>query len=326
MPVRGGDARAPRVVFLDLATVDRGDIDFIRLEETAGELQTWPVTRPAELDARLSGTDVVVLNKVRLGADAIARARPGLVCLAATGSDNVDVEAARRAGTAVANIRDYCTDSVVQHVFALLLAVTVRLVDYRAELLAGAWSQSDTFTLLDLPVRELAGKTFAVVGHGTLGSAAARRAEAFGMRVLVSERPGETPRPGRVAFEEALTQADVLSLHAPLTETTRGLIDAGALRRMRRSAVLINTARGALVDEEALATALREGWIGGAGLDVLSQEPPPAGHPLLAPDLPNCIVTPHIAWAAREARQRAVDEIAANIAAWHSGERRNRLD
>jgi len=326
VPVGTAGQSGTRTVFLDLATVDRGDLDFAGLREAAGELVTWPVTGPGELAERLAGADVVVLNKVRLDAAVLEAARPQLVCLAATGSDNVDVAAARRLGTGVANIRDYCTDSVVQHVFALVLALTVHLVDYRAALRGGAWSESDTFTLLDLPVRELAGKTFAVVGYGTLGRAAARQAECFGMEVLVAEHPGETPRSGRVSFDTALAQAHVLSLHAPLTRTTHNLIDADSIARMRPDAVLINTARGGLVDEPALAAALRARRIGGAGLDVLTREPPAPDNPLLAPDLPNCIVTPHIAWAAREARQRALDEIAANISAWRSGERRNRLD
>lgn len=316
----------PHAVFLDFATVDRGDLDLAPLRAVVGRLESWPVTHPSEIGARIADAEVVIVNKVHLDAAALAGARAGLVCLAATGSDNVDVEAARRAGTAVANIRDYCTDSVVQHVFALLLALTVRLVDYRAALLAGAWSASNTFTLLDLPVRELAGKTLAVIGYGTLGRAVAERARAFGMHVLVAERRGAKPRAGRTALADALARADAVSLHAPLTAATHGLIGAETLARMRPDAVLINTARGALVDEAALAAALAAGRLGGAGLDVLSREPPPADHPLLDPALPNCIVTPHIAWAAREARQRAITEIAANITAWRKGERRNRLD
>lgn len=315
-----------RAVFLDFATVDRDDLDLAPLRAAVGRLDSWPATREGEVASRIAGADVVIVNKVQLDAAALEGARPGLVCLAATGSDNVDIAAARRASTAVANIRDYCTDSVVQHVFALLLALTVRLIGYRAALLDGAWAASDTFTLLDLPVRELAGKTLAVVGYGTLGQAVAERARAFGMHVLVAEHAGAKPRAGRIAFESAIAQADVVSLHVPLTAETKGLIGAETLARMRPDAVLINTARGALVDEAALAAALTAGRIGGAGLDVLSQEPPPADHPLLNPSLPNCIVTPHIAWAAREARQRAVEEIAANITAWRRGERRNRLD
>lgn len=315
-----------RAVFLDLATVDRGDLDLSPLQEAVDTFESWPITPRDEIAARMHEADVVVLNKARLDAAALAAAQPKLICLAATGTDNVDMAAARELGVGVANIRDYCTDSVAQHVFALVLALTVRLLDYRRNVRAGGWTHSKTFAVLDFPIRELAGKTLAIVGHGTLGRAVAERGRAFGMRVIVAERKGQTPRAGRVPFERALAEADVLSLHAPLTADTRSLIDAAALSAMKPDALLINTARGGLVDETALARALARHEIGGAGLDVLSSEPPPADNPLLDPALENCLVTPHIAWAAREARQRAVDEIAANIDAWRAGERRNRVD
>lgn len=313
-------------VFLDLATVDRGDLDLSPLQKAVDTFETWPVTPRDEIMARMHGADVVVLNKARLDAGALEAVRPQLVCLAATGTDNVDMAAARELGIGVANIRDYCTDSVTQHVFALILALTVRLIDYRRSVRNGGWTHSKTFAVLDFPVRELAGKTLAIVGHGTLGKAVAELGRAFGMRVIVAERKGQAPRPGRVAFEQALAEADVLSLHAPLTPDTHSLIDGDALTAMQPNALLINTARGGLIDEAALARALALHEIGGAGLDVLSSEPPPADNPLLDPALENCLVTPHIAWAAREARQRAIDEIAANIAAWRAGERRNRVD
>ncbi len=311
--------------FLDLATLDAGDLDLDPIVSKADTFRPWPETAAGELRAHLEGADAIVLNKVRLGADAFARAQPKIVCLAATGSDNVDLNAARKAGVTVANIRDYCTDSVVQHVFALLLALTTHLADYRERLRAGAWAESGTFTLLDPPIHELAGKTLAVVGHGTLGRAVAARARDFGMKVIVAERRGRTPRAGRTAFEEALAAADVVTIHAPLTNQSRQLIDAQTLGLMKPGALLINTARGGLVDEAALRDALVSNRLGGAGLDVLSCEPPPPDHPLLDPAVPNLIVTPHIAWAAREARQRAVNEIGANLAAFLAGESRNRL-
>ena len=209
--------------------------------------------------------------------------------------------------------------------FALVLALTIDIPGYRRLLDDGAWRESPQFCLLDFPVRELAGKTFGVVGYGELGKAAAGIAQAFGMEVLIAERPGAGAQPGRVPFDNFLARADIVSLHCPLTDATRGLIDADALGRMKPDALLINTARGALVDEAALARALRAGMIGGAGIDVLSEEPPVHGNPLLAPDIPNLIVTPHIAWAAREARQRAVDGMAENARAFFAGERRNRV-
>lgn len=321
-----GQTRPVHAVFLDLATVDHGDLDLSPLHEAVDTFASWPVTPPDDIVARIRDAEVVIINKTRLDAAVFRAAHPGLVCLAATGTDNVDLAVARESGIGVANIRDYCTDSVAQHVFALILSLTVRLVDYRESVRAGAWSRSKTFAVLDFPIRELAGKTLAIVGHGTLGRAVAERAQAFGMRVIVAERKGQAPRAGRVPFEQSLAEADILSLHAPLTTETRALIDADALASMKPDALLINTARGGLVDEAALARALASHEIGGAGLDVLSSEPPAAGNPLLDPTLDNCLVTPHIAWAAREARQRAITEIAANITAWRASERRNRVD
>ena len=313
-------------VFLDLATVDHGDLDLEPLHRVAGSLRLWPITMPADIAPRIKNAETIIANKTRLDADTLTAARPALICLVATGTDNVDLEAARQLGIAVANIRNYCTDSLVQHVFALLLALTTRLADYREAVRAGGWTRSRTFNLLEYPIHELAGKTLAIIGYGTLGRAVAGRARAFDLRVLVAERKGDAPRAGRTVFEQALAEADIVSLHTPLTEATRNLIDSYALGLMRAGALLINTARGALIDEPALVEALATGRLGGAGLDVLSQEPPPPDHPLLDPKLTNCIITPHIAWAAREARQRAIEEVAVNIAAWRAGKRRNRVD
>ena len=315
-----------RAVVLDLATITRGDLDLSAMDAALPGWHGYPVTRADELHARIADAEVVLTNKIRLDRSAIEAARElKLICLAATGTNNIDLEAASARGIAVCNIRAYCTASVVQHVFALILALTINIPGYRKLLDDGAWRDSPQFCLLDYPIRELAGKTFGVVGFGELGRAAARMAEAFGMSVVVADRPGSAPQQGRVPLDEVLAVADVLSLHCPLTPATRGLIDAAALRRMKRDALLINTARGALVDEQALADALRDGVIGGAGIDVLSEEPPVNGNPLLEPGIPNLIVTPHIAWAAREARQRAIDEMAANARAFLNGERRNRV-
>jgi glycerate dehydrogenase len=315
-----------RGAFLDLDTVDRGDLDRGRLEAALRDWRWFAVSDPEPVESRLAGAAVAVTNKVVLDAPRLAAA-PGLrlVCVAATGTNNVDLEAARRLGIAVANVRGYATPAVVQHVFGLLLALTTRLVDYRAAVAGGRWSTSACFCLLDYPIRELAGRTLGIVGYGELGRAVGRVAEAFGMQVRVAERRGYPPRPGRLPFEELLPRVDVLSLHCPLSEETRGLVGARELARMRPDAVLINTARGGLVDEAALAAALRAGRLGGAGVDVLSREPPPGDNPLLAPDVPNLIVTPHVAWASREARQRVLDEIALNIEAFRAGEERNRV-
>lgn len=313
-------------VFLDLATVARGDLDLTRLQSACARWSFYDYTRPEETATRLTGAQVAVTNKVLLDRAALAAAPElRLVCLTATGTNNVDLDAARHLGIAVANVTGYATAAVVQHVFALILAHATRLLDYRAAVAAGAWSTSPQFCLLDFPIVELAGKTLGIVGYGELGRAVARVAQAFGMEVLIAQRPGGPPQEGRLPLAELLPRVDVLTLHCPLADNTRNLVGAAELARMRPTALLVNTARGGLVDGEALAAALRAGTIGGAALDVLSVEPPPLGHPLLAPDIPNLILTPHTAWASREARQRVLDEVAEDIHAFAAGERRNRV-
>ncbi|NEX23558.1 2-hydroxyacid dehydrogenase [Thiorhodococcus mannitoliphagus] len=313
-------------VLLDLATIDQGDLDLSSLDRVCGHWQRHAYTEPAETLARLRQTQIAVTNKVVLDRQTLAAASElRLVCIAATGTNNVDLAAARERGIAVANVVRYATPAVVQHVFALILALTTRLPEYQRAVSSGAWQRHDRFCLMDYPIRELAGRTLGIVGFGELGQAVARVAEAFGLQVLIAQRPGGPPREGRLPLEELLPQIDVLTLHCPLTDTTRGLIGAHELGLMRRDALFINTARGGIVDEQALAEALRRGTLGGAGIDVLSAEPPRGGNPLLAPDIPNLIVTPHIAWASREARQRVVEEIAANIDAFLAGKDRNRV-
>jgi glycerate dehydrogenase len=315
-----------RGVFLDLASLAEADLDLSAFEPLFDDWRTYPRAAPAEVIERIADAEVVVTNKVVLD-ETVLRAAPKLklVCLTATGYNNVDIETARELGIVVSNAVAYATDSVVQHVFALILAHHTRLFDYNAAVRRGDWSRSSQFGLLDYPVRELRGMTFGIVGYGELGHGVARIAEAFGMHVLVSARPGGPPAPGRTPFEEALEKADVLTLHVPLLENTRHLIDADALARMKPTAFLVNTARGAVVDNAALANALRQGTIGGAGIDVLDVEPPPLDHPLLADDIPNLILTPHSAWAGRQARQNVVDETVANIRAFQAGETRNRV-
>ena len=316
-----------RAVFLDFDTVSNGDIDTGPLEDTGVDLQIFGVTEDAELAGRLAPAQILITNKIRIDRERLEMAPDlALICLAATGTDNVDTRSARERGIGVCNIVGYCTQSVVQHVFAVILALTHHLDGYQRLLRAGAWRQSPQFCLLDFPIRELSGRTLGVVGLGELGSAVARIAAAFGMNVLAAARPGASePGDGRVPLDDLLRQSDIVSLHCPLTEANRGLIGTRELELMKPDSLLINTARGALVDSEALASALRKGSIGGAAVDVLPQEPPVDGNPLLAEDIPNLIVTPHIAWAAREARQRAVDEIAANIQSFLTGGRRHRV-
>jgi glycerate dehydrogenase len=314
-------------VLLDLASIDQGDLDLSALDRVCGTWRSYPQTEPTQTLQHLGDAQIAVTNKVALDRAVLTSARSlRLVCIAATGTNNVDLNAARELGIAVANVVRYATPAVVQHVFALILALTTRLPEYQRAVASGAWQQHDRFCLMDYPIRELAGRTLGILGYGELGQAVARVAEAFGLQVLIAQRPGGAAREGRLALEQLLPRVDVLSLHCPLTDDTRGLIGARELGLMRRDALLINTARGGIVDELALAEALRRGTIGGAGIDVLSTEPPRAGNPLLASDIPNLIVTPHIAWASREARQRVVQEIAANIEAFLAGRARNRVE
>lgn len=310
-----------RGVFLDHATLDRGDLDWSPLEQSLPDLAFFDRSDDSNRIERARDAEVVISNKVPVDRPLIeAASRLQLICVAATGVNNVDLPAALDAGITVTNCRGYGTPSVVQHVFGLMIALANRMPDYAESVRRGDWSRSPDFCLLDFPIRELAGKRLGIVGFGELGQAVAGVARAFGMEVRVARRPGRAgTEPGRVPLAELLPAVDVLTLHCPLTETTRGLIGAEELARMRSGALLINTARGGIVDERALADALRTGAIGGAGIDVLEEEPPSADNPLLATDLPNLIVTPHCAWGSREARQRVVAQIAENIAAYRAG-------
>lgn len=313
--------------FLDFATVGRDGLDVTALRAAAPGLVLHDDTAPDEVAGRIAGREVVLLNKVRMTRELI-EGSPALrlIGLTATGTNNIDLEAARGRGVAVRNIRDYCTPSVVQHVLGVLLYLTHRLPQYAREAVDGTWARSATFGLTHHPIRELRGRTLGIVGWGALGGAVARACEsALGMQVIVADRPGGAPQPGRVPLDGLLARADVVSLHCPLTPHTTGMIDARRLALMKPDAVLINTARGALVDPAALADALRSGRLGGAAIDVLPQEPPVDGSPLFAPDLPNLIVTPHMAWAARESRQRCLDELAVNIADWRAGGDRGKV-
>jgi glycerate dehydrogenase len=322
-----------RSVFLDFATVSIGDLDVTGLERTCPALTLHADTPEGEIAARIDGSAIALLNKARITREIVTRSPAlRLIALAATGTDNVDLEAAKERGVAVCNIRDYCTPSVVQHVLGAILALTHRFADYSQLVKAGQWGTRPQFTMLDFPIRELAGRRLGVVGYGTLGRAVADACtRALGMEVLVAQRAGggEGTQHGgdarRLPLVELLPQVDVLTLHCPLTPATRGLLGAPQLALMKPDAVIVNTARGALIDIDALADALRAGRLGGAAIDVLPQEPPVSGSPLFAPDLPNLIVTPHIAWAAREARQRALDEMAANVADFLAGGQRRRV-
>jgi glycerate dehydrogenase len=308
-------------VFLDSASLDLGDIDFSDLNSSLAEIRHYSTTTSEQIVERIADAELVISNKVVLNAAALAAApRLRLVCVAATGTNNVDLKTATGLGITVCNCQGYSTPSVVQHTFALMLALTLRLCDYHQAVAENRWQTAKQFCLLDFPIRELAGKTLGIVGYGELGRSVARIAEAFGMRVLIAQRPDTLePEEGRIPLPAMLPQVDILTLHCPLTPETRGLIGAWELALMRRDAVLINTARGGIVDEIALAEALRHNALGGAGVDVLDQEPPVHGNPLLAGDVPNLIVTPHCAWGSRESRQRLVGQLVENIRGFLAG-------
>ncbi|SDB52611.1 glycerate dehydrogenase [Pseudomonas sp. NFACC23-1] len=309
-----------RAVFLDHPSLDLGDLDLGPLRNCFSDLQLFARTTPDQVIERLKGATVAITNKVVIDAQAMA-ASPELklILISATGTNNVDLVAARSHGITVCNCQGYGTPSVAQHTIMLLLNLATRLADYQKAVGEGRWQQASQFCLLDYPIVELAGKTLGLLGHGELGSAVGRLAEAFGMRVLLGQIPGRPARPDRLPLEQLLPQVDALTLHCPLNEHTRNFIGARELAQLKPGAFVVNTARGGLVDEQALAEALRNGHLGGAATDVLSVEPPAQGNPLLAGDIPRLIVTPHNAWGSREARQRIVGQMSENAQGFFSG-------
>ncbi|ALI02326.1 2-hydroxyacid dehydrogenase [Pseudomonas sp. FW306-02-F02-AA] len=309
-----------RAVFLDHSSLDLGDLDLSGLQQCFDDLQLRSLTTPDNIVERLQGASVAISNKVPLNAETL-KACPELqlILIAATGTNNVDLAAARAQGITVSNCQGYGTPSVAQHTIMLLLNLATRLSDYQKAVAEGRWQQAKQFCLLDFPIVELEGKTLGLLGHGELGGAVARLAEAFGMRVLLGQLPGRPARADRLPLDELLPQIDALTLHCPLNEHTRNFIGARELALLKPGAFVVNTARGGLIDEQALADALRNGHLGGAATDVLSVEPPTAGNPLLAADIPRLIVTPHNAWGSREARQRIVGQLTENAQGFFSG-------
>ncbi|MGD2167523.1 MAG: D-2-hydroxyacid dehydrogenase [Gammaproteobacteria bacterium] len=317
--------KRPTAVFLDHATIGP-EVSLTSLEALT-DIACFATTPPEAVAERVGDAEIVIVNKARIDRHTIEQLpRTRFITLTATGTDNVDAKAAAEHDIAVANIRSYCDVSVAQHVFSLILSLTRHPDRYDALVRQGKWQASPTFALFDYPIRELAGLNLGVVGYGSLGQAVARLGACFGMNVIIAARPGTDTIPaGRVAFDKLLESADVLSLHCPLTSVTRRLLDEKAFARMKNDAIVINTSRGGLIDSAALVSALERGEIGGAGIDVLETEPPDPAEPLLNADLPNLILTPHIAWAARESRQRAIEQTAENIAAFLRGERLRRV-
>ncbi|MFN5160581.1 MAG: D-2-hydroxyacid dehydrogenase [Cyanobacteriota bacterium] len=302
------------IVVLDGYTTNPGDLSWEPLSARA-PCTVWYRTAPADVITRLADAEIVLTNKTPLAAETLAALlKLRLISVLATGVNVVDVAAAKAQGIAVCNVPAYSTPGVAQAVFALLLELTNRTGHHAATVREGRWSASTDFCYWDGPLIELAGLTLGVVGMGRIGAAVARLGVAFGMEVLSHRR---TPGPESVPLDLLLASSDVVSLHCPLTPDTRGLIDAARIARMKPGALLINTGRGALVNEADLAAALVSGHLGGAGLDVLSVEPPPASQPLLS--APNCVITPHIAWATVQARQRLIQATAANVEALLAG-------
>lgn len=311
-------------VFLDVASMGSG-LDHDALKASLDSLECYDTTPAAKVVKRLAGAEVAIVNKVVLDAQ-IIKSCPDLkmIAVTATGTNNIDLPAAAAAGIRVCNVIEYGRPAIVQHTFTLLLALCNRLLDYNNDVQNGRWNSSPIFCLMDYPIVELEGKTIGIIGYGDLGKGVAKMAEAFGMKVLLGARPGQ-PRDSvdgysRLELDELLPQVDVLSLHCLLSDDTHDLIDREALAKMKASAYLLNLARGGIVNEQALADALKSGDLAGAATDVLSMEPPRNGNVLLDREIPNLIVTPHCAWASREARQRLLDKTALNIQGFRRGE------
>lgn len=309
------------IVFLDRASLPVP----VRSPAVAHHWHEFAATASAEVLARCEAADIVISNKVPLNAATIAALpRLQLIAVAATGVNHIDLPTAKQRGIPVCNIQGYADTSVPEHALMLMLALLRNLPAYQQDMAAGSWQQSPHFCHFGARIRDLHGRTLLVIGAGSLGQGTATLARAFGMRVLFAERKqASTVRAGYVDFQAGLRQADVVSLHCPLQADTRNLLGAAELALMKPDAVLINTARGGLVDEVALLAALRTGQLGAAGLDVLHEEPPRQGNPLLDAGLANLIVTPHVGWASFEAMSRLAEQLMGNIEAWAAGTPRN---
>ena len=309
------------IVVLDRDTLVNRPFDF----DFPHTLSSYGSTEAHQTAERIQGADIIITNKVVISAEHIA-ANPQLklIALAATGVNNVDVEAAKQNGAAVCNIRAYGNESVAEHAFMMMITLMRNLPAYQRDVAAGLWENSPFFCYLGAPMRDLNGKTLAIFGRGNIGKTLATYAQAFKMNVVFAEhKNAQSVRDGYVSFDEAIRSADVVSLNCPLTPQTANMIGEAELQQMKPGAILINCGRGGLVDEAALVAALKYGQIGGAGFDVLTQEPPRDGNPLLKARLPNLIVTPHIAWASQEAANRLFDILLDNINRFVAGNPQN---
>ncbi|MBW8319357.1 MAG: D-2-hydroxyacid dehydrogenase [Arenimonas sp.] len=312
------------IVFLDRDTLSPETL--LRAPGFPHELVVHDRTAAEEVSERIAKADIVISNKVPLRRESLIHApRLKMIAVAATGTDIVDLAAAKEQGITVCNIRDYAKHTVPEHTFALMLALRRSIIPYRQSVLEGRWQEAAQFCFFDHPIADLGGSTLAIIGHGTLGKAVGRIAEAFGMTVLIAGRKGtDDVKPGQTPFDAVMRRADVITLHCPLNAETRGIISTREFALMERKPILINTGRGGLVDEQALEQALEEGRIAAAGFDVTDGEPPAADSPMMRiAARPNVILTPHVAWASREAVQGLADQLIENIELFVAGTPRN---
>ncbi len=317
----------PQIVFLDAATVDLGDVDVTPLKRE-GIYTAYKDGSPQQLLTRAKNADVLISNKFVLD-DSVFKYLPQLklVCVSATGVNNVDLKAARARGIAVCNVPGYSTVTVAEHALLFMLALSHRLMVHSDAAVDGTWSRAKTFTILDFPFSDLRGKTLGIVGFGQIGREVKRLAAAFGMKILIADIPGRPKAKGRNPLASVLKKSDFVTLHAPLTRLTHHLIDASRLKFFKKNAALLNLARGGLVDEIAVARALKSGILGAYATDVLHVEPPLKNHPLFDKSIRDkVLMTPHIAWASLESRQNLINEMAANIRAFKKGKKKNRVD
>ena len=315
------NSQSHSIVFLERNTFN---VEF-RRPDFPHEWIEFDETRPDEIVERLQNATIVICNKLALRSETLSQL-PGLklIAVAATGVDNVDLEYCRTHQISVINTRGYAVNSLPEHALMLMLALRRNLLAYREDINRGAWSEAKQFCLLDHPINDLQGSTIGIVGFGKLGQSMARLAAVIGMNVLIAERKNaQISREGRTAFVEVLKQSNIVTLHCPLTADTENLIGPNELNLMRSDSILINTARGGLIDDQALLRALQTKRIAGARIDVLRQEPPPDNNPLVEVRLPNLIITPHNAWASRQAMQNLANQLVDNLEAFVRGEPRN---
>ena len=315
-----------QAVFLDAGSMG-DDLPLTPLQTLLPRLTLYSHSGPDDVNERINDARIIIVNKVKLGYPHFSRAKKlKLIVLAATGSDNIDIRAAAEHGITVCNVKGYSIHSVPQHALTLMLMLATRLFQYATDVKDGEWTAAKHFTMLHHSITELRGKTLVIVGYGNLGRQLEKLIAPFEMNVVLCNLPGRPKRAGRIEFDEAIAKADFISLHCPLSVDTEKMIAGPEFERMKSSAFLINTARGQLVDEAALALALKSAQIAGAGIDVLSHEPPPEDHPLLDPGIPNLILTPHNAWGSLESRRQLLDGMIENIKAFSSGKAVNVIE